>query len=146
MALVKRRKLPPPRQACKECKTAFKPGDCYHTTLKEEEKIWSREDRCSVCFKPTDAISWKGKICETEEQELSCSNEKILEELLVAEDPLWITFLAEVLLRKGILRWRGTKFIEVVQTAELIELERQTLPLKELPDFHFRLEKLIERA
>ena len=119
MAVMKRKRLPPPKEICKECHTTLKAGQFYHTTLKEEGKAWSREDRCSACFKPTDSISWKGKIREIEQKELSSSNEKILEELFHTDEPLWTTFLAEVLLRKGILRWRGSKFIEVVLTAEL---------------------------
>ena len=92
-------------------------------------------------------MTWKGKIKPPQEHPISCSSEKILEEMLETSEPLWLAFLAEVLLRKGVIRLRGNKFIEVVHTAELIELERQTLPLDQLPTFHFRLEKLlIERT
>lgn len=144
--VLNRKRLPPPKETCKDCKTCLKSCGIYFTTLKEDSKAWCREDRCSVCYKATDAISWKGKVRKEEEADLSSSNEKILEEWLTSEELKWSIFLAEVLLRKGVLRWRGTKFLEIVNTAELIEFERQTLPLEELSTFHFRLEKLIGRT
>ena len=146
MGVMTRKRLPPPKEACKVCKAALKVGMEYHTTLIEEGKVWRREDYCTACPKPVNNISWKGKVKAVEERHLSCSNEKALEELLQTEEPLWSAFLSEVLLRKGVLRLRGNKFIEVVHTAELVEFDRQNLPLKELPAFHYRLEKLMKSA
>jgi hypothetical protein len=114
-------------------------GSIYHSVLRQEGESWKREDVCSRCFKPPeDQIFWKGLFKKREGK----APTNLLDEFLETEEPIWSSFLAEVLLRKGYLKKRGRHFFEIISTGEVVEIDPTPLSLEELPHLHERLRTL----
>ncbi len=133
--------IPKRNKLCSLNQEPFKAGDIYYSRLSVD---YVREDFCAECWnkKPLHMTmtSWKGKVPEkTKIEEKTDRLEKALLLVRETDDPVERMILALFLVRKKWLYLRdeykkGDKTIqlfEVVQTEEMLEIEKVLLELKD---------------
>ena len=129
--------IPKRARVCCLKQEPFKPGDTYHSRLSVD---YIREDFCEECWKNKPLhmtlTSWKGKVpAKTKLEEKTDRLEKALILLREGDDPVERMIIALYLQRK---KWihlhdefkKGDKtflLYEVVQTEEMIEIEKKVL-------------------